>query len=99
MTKEQEPAPKIAIALKFENGKDDAPRVVATGREKMAEQIIALAKEHGVEIHHDSDLAEILSTLDLDSLIPFEAYATVAEILSYIYRKNAESKHGNSTQN
>ena len=90
--------PKIAIALKYENGKEDAPRVVATGREKIAEQIVAIAKEHGVEIHQDSDLAEILSTLDLDSLIPFEAYATVAEILSYIYRKNSESKYGKRTQ-
>lgn len=96
---EDKDSPKIAVALKYENGRDEAPRVVATGKEKMAEQIIALAKEHGVEIHQDSDLVEILSTLDIDSLIPLEAYATVAEILSYIYRKNAESKYGNSPKN
>lgn len=86
--------PKIAVALKYEKDRDDAPRVVATGKDKIAEQIIAIAREHGIEIHRDEDLAEVLSKIDLDSLIPFEAYATVAEILSYIYRKNAEAKYG-----
>lgn len=84
--------PKVAIALKYERESGTAPRVVATGKDKIAEQIIALAEEHGVEIRQDKPLADILSTLDVDSLIPFEAYASVAEILSYIYRKNAEKQ-------
>jgi flagellar biosynthesis protein len=88
--------PKIAIALKYDRDNDDAPRVVATGKEKIAENIIALAKQHGIEIHEDKDLATILSKIELDTLIPFEAYATVAEILSFIYRKNAEVKYGYS---
>ena len=95
MDKESKDTPRIAVALKYEKDKQDAPRVVATGRDKMAEQIVAIAKEHGIEIHRDADLAEILSKIDVDSLIPFEAYATVAEILSYIYRKNAEQKYSN----
>ena len=90
--------PKIAVALKYDRANEDAPRIVATGRDKMAEHIIAVAKEHGVEIHHDADLAEVLSKIDVDSLIPFEAYATVAEILSFIYRKNAETKYGSSSK-
>ena len=88
--------PKIAIALKYDRDHDDAPRVVATGKEKIAENIIALAKQHGIQIHEDKDLATILSKIELDTLIPFEAYATVAEILSFIYRKNAEVKYGYS---
>ncbi len=94
MEKEQQPQPKIAIALKYERERGEAPRVVATGKDKIAEQIIAVAKEHGVEIRQDKPLADILSTLDIDSLIPFEAYASVAEILSFIYRKNAEKLNG-----
>lgn len=91
---EDKPDVKVAIALKYDRDTGEAPRVVATGKEKIAEQIIALAKEHGIEIRKDQDLAEILSKLELDSLIPFEAYASVAEILSYIYRKNAEKLNG-----
>jgi flagellar biosynthesis protein len=86
--------PKIAIALKYDREKEDAPRVVATGKDKIAENIIALAKAHGIEIRKDEDLAEILSKLDIDSIIPLEAYASVAEILSYIYRKNSEKIYG-----
>lgn len=85
---------KIAVALKYERDKAHAPRVVATGKEKIADQIIALAQEHGIEIRQDKELASILSTLEIDSLIPFEAYASVAEILSYVYRKNAEKLNG-----
>jgi flagellar biosynthesis protein len=88
---------RIAVALKYDREKDQAPRVVATGREKMADQIIAVAEAHGIEIRRDSDLAEILSKLDVDSLIPLEAYASVAEILSYLYRKNAEKIYGGNS--
>ena len=90
-----EDEPRIAVALKYERNKSEAPRIVATGKDLIADQIIALAKSHGIEIRRDHDLAQVLSKLDIDSLIPFEAYASVAEILSYIYRKNAE-KLGNN---
>ncbi len=90
---------KIAVALKYDRESTAAPHVVATGRARIAEQIIALAKEHGIEIRKDRELASILSELELDSPIPFEAYASVAEILSYIYRKNAEKVYGYNPQN
>lgn len=81
---------KIAIALEYEHGVDPAPKIVATGKNEIAEKIIAIAKEHGIEIRSDQELAEILSVLDIDSVIPFETYTAVAEILSFIYRKNRE---------
>ena len=91
-----EEEPKIAIALKYERNVDEAPHVVATGKDKIAEHIIELAKQHGIEIRKDRELAQILGELDVDSIIPLEAYASVAEILSYIYRKNAEKVYGNN---
>ena len=81
---------KLAIALSYDRDGDEAPKVVATGKNELAERILQIAAEHGVEIREDKELAEILSVLEVDSLIPFEAYASVAEILSYIYRKNRE---------
>lgn len=83
---------KLAIALKYEQGKDDAPKVSAKGKGYLAEQIIKIAKEHGIEIREDADLATMLSKLDIDTPIPLEAYAAVAEILSYIYRANDQMK-------
>lgn len=77
-----------AIALKYELEQDEAPRVVAKGEGSVAEQIIKVAKEHGIEIREDADLTEILSAIEVDDFIPLEAYATVAEILRYIYKKD-----------
>ncbi len=80
--------PTSAVALKYEPRKADAPRVVAKGRGAIAEQIIAVARAHGVTVREDADLAQILQAVDIDQPIPIEAWAAVAEILSYIYRAN-----------
>jgi flagellar biosynthesis protein len=82
----------IAIALDAK-GRDgtlrpNSPRVVATGRGAVAEQILAIAFERGVPVREDSDLAQILAAVELDSEIPIDALAAVAEILSYVYRAN-----------
>lgn len=84
---------KLAVALTYERGQDPAPRVSAKGKGYLAEQIIALARENGVEVREDTDLAMLLSKLEIDTLIPLEAYAAVAEILSYIYKTNDRLKY------
>ncbi len=80
---------QVAVALKYDGDTDPAPRVTATGRGTIAEQIIAVARANGIEVREDADLATLLSVLEVDDYIPVEAFAAVAEILSYIYRKNA----------
>ncbi len=40
-----------------------------------------------MEVRSDRDLVRLLDTVDVDSPIPLEAFQAVAEILSYIYRK------------
>ncbi len=81
-----------AVALSYDIDLDDAPKVVAKGEGFLAEQIIALAEEQGIPIHKDASLVEILAVLELDSFIPLEAYAAVAEVLSYLYEKNAQKR-------
>lgn len=83
---------KLAVALGYDRNRDDAPRLVAKGQGFMAEQIIELAKKHQVEIREDRDLVTLLSKLDIDTPIPTEAYAAVAEILAYIYKANSVMK-------
>jgi flagellar biosynthesis protein len=86
--------PKTPIAIALEaKGRDGSPRaktprVVATGRGPVAEQILAIAFEKGVPVREDSDLAQILAAVELDAEIPIDALAAVAEILSYVYRAN-----------
>ncbi len=80
-----------AVALSYEMRSDPAPKIVAKGEGTMAAQIIKIAEEHGIHIHKDAELVEILSVLDLETFIPLEAYTAVAEILSYLYKRNAGS--------
>jgi flagellar biosynthesis protein len=82
---------RAAVALSYDKEKDPAPKVAAKGRGLIAEQIIKVAQEHGVPIRQDATLVEILEKLDLDSVIPLEAYTAVAEILNYVYRMNAKA--------
>jgi flagellar biosynthesis protein len=77
---------KVAVALSYQVGGQTLPKVVATGRGAIAEQIVALAFSNGVRVREDRDLAELLSAVDIDSEIPTEAIMAVAEILSYLYR-------------
>ncbi|HYG88700.1 MAG TPA: EscU/YscU/HrcU family type III secretion system export apparatus switch protein [Azospirillum sp.] len=82
------PRRPVAVALKYEFGSQSLPKVVATGRGHVAEQILELAFANDVKVREDADLVEILSAIDVDSEIPVEAIIAVAEILSHVYRAN-----------
>ena len=80
---------KKAVALKYDKQKDDAPRVVAKGQGQVAENIIELAKKHDIPIKDDTDLIEVLSSLEINETIPSEIYVAVAELLAFVYSANA----------
>lgn len=77
-----------AVALKYEKETERAPKVAAKGKGKIAEKILEIAKEHGVPVHEDADLLEVLSKLDIDQEIPPYLYTVIAELLAFIYRIN-----------
>ncbi|CAB1072255.1 Uncharacterized homolog of the cytoplasmic domain of flagellar protein FhlB [Olavius algarvensis Delta 1 endosymbiont] len=79
-----------AVALKYNGQTDRAPRVVAKGRNKIAEKIIDIAKEHDVPLYEDKNLIQILEALELEAEIPPELYRAVAEVLAFIYRLNGK---------
>ena len=83
---------KKAIALKYERGKDAAPKVTAKGRGALADKILALARENRIPIEQDSTLMEALYRLDINEEIPEELYQVVAELLAFIYRMNKLKK-------
>lgn len=91
-TQSGKPKPALAVALNYRDsdGKPNqrGPRVAATGRGAVAEQIVAIAFAQGVPVREDADLAQILATVDVDAEIPIDALSAVAEILSYLYRIN-----------
>ena len=84
--------PKIptAVAITAGDANDDAPRITAAGRGKIAEQILQLAFANGIKVREDGALSEMLAKIELDSPIPSEAFLAVAEVLSYVYKANGE---------
>jgi len=75
--------PLKAIALQYDG--ENAPVVTASGEGAIAEEIIRIAKEHGVPLREDAILAAFLSELDLGDEIPPLLYRVIAEVIAYAY--------------
>lgn len=89
--------PPVAVALTYEFGRPDLPRVVASGRGPVAERILALAEENGIPVREDADLAALLASVELDSEIPAEAMIAVAEIMAQIFLLNRRAQAAAAT--
>lgn len=74
-----------AVALQYDSGINIAPKVVAKGQGKVAENIIESAKDNEITVYEDEKLVESLFGLQIDEEIPEELYQAVAEIIFYIY--------------
>jgi flagellar biosynthesis protein len=75
-----------AAALRYDTSKESAPRVVAKGEGKAAQNIIKIAELHNLPIKKDEDLIELLSKVELDKEVPEALYKAVAEVFSFIYK-------------
>lgn len=73
-----------AVALHYDGR--GAPRVTAKGQGLVAENILRLAREHGVPLHEDAALAAVLSRLELNEEIPPALYRAIAEVIAFAYR-------------
>jgi flagellar biosynthesis protein len=80
--------PRRAIALRYERASEEAPRVVAHGQGLVAQTILDFARAHGVPVHQDADMVELLSACELGSEISPELYEVVAQLLAFLYRTN-----------
>ena len=77
---------KKAVAISYQENTDQAPRLVAKGKGRVAENIIQLAKANNVPLYEDPNLSHVLETLDLNAHIPPKLYRAVAEVLAFVYR-------------
>lgn len=75
-----------AVALTYDENKQAAPVIVASGIGYMAEKMIEIAKENGVPVYEDNSLATMLTQLELGAEIPEELYQAIVDI--YIYFLN-----------
>lgn len=76
-----------AVAIKYDRTAGGAPRVVAKGKNFLAERIKAVARENNVPVLERKPLARALyASTEVGSEIPSELFRAVAEVLAYVYR-------------
>lgn len=77
----------FAVALRYDEGRMRAPRVVAKGADLIAARIREIATEHTVPVFEAPPLARALfHNVEIGGEIPTALYAAVAQVLTYIYR-------------
>lgn len=81
---------RLSIAVEQGADLETIPRIIASGKGRMAEEILRLAFDHGIRVRQDPTLAKMLATADMDCEIPADALLAVAEILAYVYRADGQ---------
>ena len=79
----------IACALRYKEGEDSAPILIAKGADNIAIKIKEIAKNNEVPIIENRALARLIfSEVEIDSTVPTEMYQAVAEVLALVYKMN-----------
>lgn len=84
-----------AVALKYEQQNQTAPKVVAKGKGDIARKIMEKAKEFQIPIFQNQALVESLIDLEIDEEIPPRLYNAVVEV--FVWLQKAEQKAQLST--
>jgi len=78
----------FAVALKYDREKDPAPKVVAKGKDKLAQKIKEIAQQHNIPVVEDPPLAQALyKSCEIGDYIPEQFYQVVAKILARVYKQ------------
>lgn len=82
----------VAMAVKYAEDMDEAPKVIAKGAEVLAQQIIEIAEAHGIPVIENIPLSRALFRLvRVNQEIPPELYKAVAEVLLFVYQMKGKS--------
>ena len=84
---------RVAVALLYD--KIRSPKVIAKGRDSLADSIVAIAEAAEVPITEDHLLAETLAKLELNAEIPESLFRSVAVILAWVYRLQGKTPWDN----
>jgi len=77
----------LAIALKYDPAKSNAPFVLAKGEGHVAQRIKQIAQEHRIVVLENKPLAQALyKVVEINQEIPPELYQAVAEVLAFVFK-------------
>jgi flagellar biosynthesis protein len=77
--------PDVAIAIKYDREKDNAPRVIAKGMRLRAEKLREIARQYNIPVMRNVGLANALYRVDVGQEVPEELYDAVAEVLNFVF--------------
>lgn len=83
---------KGAAALKWHRDRDEAPRLIASGKGYLADKILALADEAGIPVVEQEPLTKVLLSLEPGKEIPPELFRLAAEV--YVFIMELDSSAG-----
>jgi len=87
----------FAVALRYDDARMGAPRVVAKGIDVLAAQIRLVAGSHHISLVEAPPLARALyATTQLDHEIPAALYVAVAQVLAYVYQLKQAAERGDT---
>jgi len=75
----------IAVALKYDREKDNAPRVIAKGLRLKAEKIREIARQYNIPVMRNVNLANTLFRVEVGEEVPEDLYDAVAEVLTFVF--------------
>ncbi|HVP21228.1 MAG TPA: flagellar biosynthesis protein FlhB [Anaerolineaceae bacterium] len=82
----------LAIAIEYDSGRMNAPRVLAKGAGLIAQRIVAIARESSIPIVQNIPLAHaIFDNVEIEHEIPPELYTAMAEVLAYVFRLQGQA--------
>jgi flagellar biosynthetic protein FlhB len=85
----------FAVALRYDEGRTGAPRVIAKGVDVLAQQIRLVAASHRIPLVEAPPLARALyATTELGREIPAALYVAVAQVLAYVYQLKQAAAQG-----
>lgn len=77
---------EAAVAISYDHGTGEAPKVVASGYGEIARKILEIARESNIHVHKDDNLVQLLARVPPGTEIPEHAYQLVAELLAFLYQ-------------
>lgn len=84
-----------AVALRYLDGRNGAPLVVAKGVDLVAARIREIAQQHSVPIFEAPPLARTLyRNVEIGAEIPAELYVAVAQVLTYVLQLQRAAQQG-----
>jgi flagellar biosynthesis protein len=83
---------KKAAALSYDGS--NAPIISAAGSGDIAEQIIALAREHNIPLFENAELLKLLTDIGVGEEIPETLYLCIAQVIAFAYKIQGKFPEG-----